>query len=233
MKEDAGWQRYWRYLSTRFHHDVDDELAFHVEMRAAELQRGGLKPEVARLEAQRRFGDRTRIRATLHRIEKNRGQRMKLSFLLDELLQDVRYGVRGLLKRPGFALMTASSLALGIAATTFVLSMIDTYLLRPLPVRNPGEMVVVGAGNRASGGLVAGLIGLPTVRDIAARTDLFQGAAATTMVVAAARLAEGGPAERGIFLAVTGNYFPLLGVSPSIGRLLTPDDDSQIGRAHV
>ena len=202
-------------------------------MRAAELQQRGLPAEAAKLEAHRRFGDRTRIRATLHRIEKNRGHRMKLSFLLDELLQDVRYGVRGLLKRPGFALMTASSLALGIAATTVVLSLIDTYLLRPLPVRNPGELVVVGAGNRASGGLVAGLIGLPTVRDIAARPDLFQGAAATTMVLAAARQAEGEPAERGIFLAVTGNYFSLLGVSPSIGRLLTADDDSRRERVIV
>ena len=233
MKEDSGWQRYWRYLSARFHRDVDDELAFHLNMRAAELQRRGLPAETAKLEAHRRFGDRTRIRATLHRIEKNRGHRMKLSFLLDELLQDVRYGVRGLLKRPGFALMTASSLALGIAATTVVLSLIDTYLLRPLPVRNPGELVVVGAGNRASGGLVAGLIGLPTVRDIAARPDLFQGAAATTMVLAAARQAEGEPAERGIFLAVTGNYFSLLGVSPSIGRLLTADDDSRRERVIV
>ena len=57
MKEDAGWQRYWRYLTTRFHRDVDDELAFHVDMRAAELQARGLSAEAAKLEAQRRFGD--------------------------------------------------------------------------------------------------------------------------------------------------------------------------------
>jgi predicted permease len=73
--------------------------------------------------------------------------------------------------------------------------------------------------------LVAGVLGLPTVRDIAVRTDLFQGTAATTMVLAAARAAEGDPAERGLFLGVTGNYFSLLGISPSLGRLLTPDDD--------
>lgn len=233
MKEDAGWQRYWRYLTTRFHRDVDDELAFHIEMRAAELQARGLTAEAARLEAQRRFGDRTRIRATLHRIEKNRGQRMRLSFLLDELFQDVRYGVRGLLKRPGFALMTASSLALGIAVTTVVLSLIDAFLLRPLPVRNSAELVVVGSANRATGSLAGGFLGLPTVRDIAARTDLFQGAAATTMVLAAARPAEGEPAERGLFLGVTGNYFSLLGVSPSIGRVLTMDDDSRRERVIV
>ncbi len=158
---------------------------------------------------------------------------MKLSFLLDELLQDVRYGVRGLLKRPGFALMTASSLALGIATTTVVLSMIDAYLLRPLPVRDPHELVVVGSSNRASGSLAGGFIGLPTVRDIAARTDLFQGAAGTTMVLAAARPAEGEPAERGLFLGVTGNYFALLGVSPASGRMLTLDDDTRRERVVV
>jgi predicted permease len=225
MREDSGWHRYWRYLSARFRSDVDDEIAFHVEMRATELQAKGLAPDAARREAQRRFGDRAGIRATLHRIERKRGQRMRLSFLFQELTQDVRFGARGLLKRPGFTLMTAASLALGIAATTVVLSVIDAYLLRPLPVRNPGELVVVGASNQAIAPMVAGVLGLPTVRDLEARTDLFQGAAATTLVLGAASPAEGDPAERGFFLAVTGNYFSLLGVSPALGRLLTPDDD--------
>jgi predicted permease len=225
MKDDAGWQRYWRSLSFRFRSDVDDEIAFHVAMRAAELETQGLDADAARREAQRRFGDRTQIRATLQRLEKKRGQRMRLSYLLQELIQDVRYGARGLLKRPGFTFMTASSLALGIAATTVVLSLIDTYLLRPLPVRDPGELVVIGGSNRASGGLVSGILSLPTVRDIAARTDLFQGTTATTMVVAATARAQDDPAERGMYLGVTGNYFSLLGVSPSLGRLLTPDDD--------
>ncbi len=225
MTEDSGWQRYWRYLSSRFRSEVDDELAFHVEMRAAELQRDGLPADRARSEAQRRFGDGAKIRATLQRIERKRGQRMRLSYLLQEMIQDVRYGARGLLKRPGFTFMTASSLALGIAATTVVLTMIDGYLLRPLPVRDPGELVVVGASNRASSGFAAGVLGLPTVRDIAARTDLFQGAAGTSMILAATGRAEDDPAERGMYLGVTGNFFSLLGVSPSLGRLLGPDDD--------
>ncbi len=233
MREDTLWQRYWRYLSAGVRRDVDDELAFHVEMRANELQGHGLPADLARREAHRRFGDRTKIRATLHRIERKRGRRMTLSFLVQELMQDVRYGIRGLFKRPGFTLMTASSLALGIASTTVVLSLIDAYLLRPLPVKNPGELVVIGATNRANGSMVAGVLGLPTVRDIAARTDLFQGAAATTMITAAVRPAENDPADRGFFLGVTGNYFSVLGVSPSIGRMLTPDDDRQRERVVV
>ena len=225
MREDSEWKRYSRYRSSRFRMDVDDEIAFHVEMRANELQAQGISADSARREALRRFGDLAKIRATMQRIERQRGQRMRISFLLQELIQDVRYGARALLRRPSFTLMTAGSLALGIAAATVVLSVIDAYLLRPLPVRDPGELVVVGSSNRASGPLVAGVLGLPTVRDIAARTDLFQGAAATTMVLAAARQTYGDQAERGLFLGVTGNYFSLLGVSPSLGRLLTPDDD--------
>ena len=111
--------------------------------------------------------------------------------------------------------------------------MIDAYLLRPLPVRNPGELVVIGSSNRASGSIASAFLGLPTVRDLAARTDLFQGAAATTIVLAAARPADGEPAERGLFLGVTGNYFSLLGVSPSLGRVMTVDDDTRRERVIV
>lgn len=227
MREDPRWQRYWRHLTGRPRREVDEEIAFHVEMRARELEARGLDPATARQEAERRFGDRARIQATLNRIEQKRGRRMGLSFLAQELTHDLRYGARSLLKRPGYALMTAGSLALGIGAATVVLSLIDSFLLRPLPVRDPGELVVIGASNRATGSLAAGVLGLPTVHDLEARTDLFQGVAATAMTVAATRTADGDPGDRSILLAVTGNYFPLLGVSPSLGRVLGPVDERE------
>ncbi len=233
MKEDTTWQRYWRYLTARFRGEVDDEIAFHIEMRARELEHQGLPPDQALGEARRRFGDQMEIRSTLQRIEEKRGRRMNLSFLLSELGQDIRYGVRGLLKRPGFTLMTASSLAMGIATTTVVLSIIDAFLLRPLAARKPSELVVIGSGTKAGGPLVAGLIGLPTVRELATRTDLFQGVSATWSIIAAARPTESDPAERGIYLAVTGNYFSMLGVSPVVGRMLTADDDDRRERVVV
>lgn len=233
MREDTAWQRYWRYLTARFRGEVDDEIAFHIEMRARELEAQGLTPDVALAEARRRFGNQTVIRSTLQRIEEQRGRRMKLSFLLTELAQDIRYGLRGLLKRPGFTLMTASSLAMGIATTTVVLSIIDAFLLRPLAARKPAELVVIGSGTKAAGSLVAGLLGLPTVHELAARNDLFQGVSATWSIIAAARPSDSDRAERGIYLAVTGNYFSMLGVSPVAGRMLTADDDERRERVVV
>ncbi len=225
MSADARWQRYWRFLTSAFRAEVDDEIAFHIAMRARELERTGLPPDEAEAEARRRFGDREEVRNTLHGIERRRGRRMRWAFIFQELGQDLRYGARALLKRPSYALMTAGSLALGIAAVTVVLSIVDALLLRPLPVRDPDELVVVAAGNNASGAMAIGTVGLPTVRDIAARTDLFQDVAAQSSLVAGVRRPGGDAAQRAIFLTVTGNYFGMLGVPAALGRTLIPDDD--------
>ncbi|MEO8450158.1 MAG: permease prefix domain 1-containing protein, partial [Gemmatimonadota bacterium] len=96
MNEDSRWQRYWRYLSARFRRDVADELSFHVEMRARQLEGEGLSTAAAHEEARRRFGDRRMVQAELERIERKRGNRMAASWYIDELAQDIRYGVRGL-----------------------------------------------------------------------------------------------------------------------------------------
>ena len=233
MRDDPLWQRYWRYLSARFRPEVDDELDFHVEMRAKELERQGFTPDQARREAVRRFGDRRRIRATLHRIEEKRGRRMTLAFRLQELWQDVRYGVRGLLKRPGFTVMTVSSLGLGIAAATVVLSLIDAFLLRPLPVRHADRLVVVGSSNRALGQMAAQLLSPPTVRDLADRTDLFEDAAGVTILAGAIRVPGAESGERAIFLAATGTYFSVLGVPAARGRMFTLADDRDRARVLV
>ncbi len=233
MTPDPAWQRYWRYLTARFRRDVDEELEFHIAMRARELEEQGLSADQARREAERRFGDRRLVQTRLERIERKRGLRMTVSFFVQELLQDVRYGVRSLLKRPGFALMTASSLALGIAATTVVLSLIDSWLLRPLPGRNGSELVVIGATSQASGSMILSQVSLPTARDVALRTDLFQDVAAVRMEVVALRRAGSDRGERQILLAATGNYFSVLGISAAVGRLFTPDDDRQQDRVMV
>jgi predicted permease len=220
VTDDPIWQRYWRYLTARFRPEVRDEVEFHLAERARELQARGLPADAARIEAERRFGDPARVRARLEQLERSRGRRMKWSFGLGELGQDVRYGLRGLLKRPSFTLLTATSLALGIAVSTVVLTLVDSWLLRPLPVEHASRLVVIGAANRATGSLAISMISLPTIRDIAARNDLFEEAAGVQLTLAAFRPARAEQGQRRLVLAVTGNYFSTLGVSAAAGRFL-------------
>lgn len=225
MTDDPRWRRYWRYLTRGFQAEVREEMDYHLEQRARDLEADGLSPEAARREALRRFGDPDRLQARLERIERSRGRRITLGFATEELVQDVRYGIRGLLQRPGFTLVTTLSLALGIAAITVVLSIVDSWLLRPLPVTHARELVVIGASNRALASMPSTLISLPTYRDIAQRTDLFQDAAAVQFAVVAARRPEAEQGQRHMLLAATGSYFTVLGVPALRGRVFTPDDD--------
>lgn len=233
MNDDPVWQRYWRYLSRRFQRDIREEVGFHLEQRAKELEAGGLPADSARREALRRFGNPKELQERLEQIEWRRGRRLTWAFRADELGQDIRYGIRGLLKRPGFTLTTTVSLALGLAAVTVALSLVNTWVLKPLPAAHAGELVVIGAANRATRTMPSNLISLPTVRDIAARHDLFRGAAAHMLTVVAARRPEASQGRRRMLVATTGNYFSVLGVSAALGRVFSPDDDLRRDRVIV
>src|SRR6185295_13246079 len=82
--------------------EVDEELAFHLEMRTRELVARGLDPAAARLEAERRLGDLGQMRTTLHALGSGRNQSMARSEYLGELGQDIVFTARQLIKNPGF-----------------------------------------------------------------------------------------------------------------------------------
>ena len=233
MNRDPGWSRYWRYLTRAFRSEVREEMDYHIEQRTRDLVSDGLSPDAARDEALRRFGNRDEVQERLERIERKRGRRITLGFAVEELAQDIRYGIRGLVKRPGFTFVTTISLALGLAAITVVLSIVDSWLLRPLPVANARELVVIGGTNRALKGVTSTLVSIPTYRDIAARGELFQDAAAVIFTVVAARRPESDQGQRRMLLAASGSYFNVLGLSAARGRLFTPDDDRQRERVVV
>ena len=205
----------------------------HIELRTAELIRRGMPPDAARLEAERRFGDRHRIQAQLEQIERKRGGRLRLSFAVEELWQDIRYGLRGLIRRPGFTVATASSLALGIAAVTVDLSIVDSWLLRPLPVPRPQELVVIGGSTKIMGSLVFPAVGMPTIHDLQGRKDLFQDVAGFRLSLGGVREAGEDRGEVRFFLFATGNYFSVLGIPPTIGRTISADDDARQERVAV
>ena len=152
-------------------------------------------------------------------MEHRRGRKLGRALSLAELAQDLKYGVRGLLRRPVFAFTCAASLAIGIATTTVAFSLVDTMLLRPLPVKNPSELVVIGGSSGP--GLRGPSTPMPAVRELAARTDLFQEVAADRLNMVGLRPPTADQAEVRLIRGVTGNWFSLLGVNAAVGRLLT------------
>jgi putative ABC transport system permease protein len=148
------------------------------------------------------------------------------------LLQDVRYGLRMLGKNPGFTLIAILTLALGIGANTAIFSLLNQVLLRRLPVRNPGELVILKSpgpkrGHVWSDGDDSEIFSYPLYKGLAKNTAVFEGVIARYPF--SASIASHGQTERGSGELVTGNYFDVLGARPSLGRVLSPADDDVQG----
>ncbi|HEV2688084.1 MAG TPA: ABC transporter permease [Bryobacteraceae bacterium] len=138
--------------------------------------------------------------------------------MLDTLWQDSRHAIRALRKDPGFAAVTALSLALGIGANTAIFSLIDAVMLKTLPVSHPEELLQV---TTAGGG--GGYFSNPVWEQIRDRQDAFSGIFAYCRW--AFNLATGGEARNVNGEYVSGQLFETLGVSAALGRTFTPKDD--------
>ena len=145
---------------------------------------------------------------------------------METLLQDLRYGMRMLLKRPGFTVIAIISLALGIGANTAIFSLVNTALLMPPPVARPDELVAV---NNSATGQMFPTISYPNYKDYRDRNEIFSGLVAYRF--APLSVSHEGTNERLWSYIVSGNYFEVLGINPAAGRLISPDDD-QLPGAH-
>ena len=148
---------------------------------------------------------------------------------METLLQDLRYAVRSLLHHPGFTVVAVLTLALGIGANTAIFSVVNGVLLAPLPYREPDRLVTVNHFYPSLNNLRAP-VSVPGFRDYSARTDLFASAAVENGM--AMNLTGSGEPERVNVTLVTGQFFPLLGVAPALGRSLQPDE-AEAGKNHV
>ncbi len=203
--------------------EVDEELQFHV---AGEIERRvarGATSDEARRVALREFGN-----VAAHREE---ARDASGSRLLEHVGQDVRYAMRTLRRSPGFAAVVVGSLALGIGAATAIFSAADALLLRTLRVRAPEQLVTVE--QRPSDGSRLSNFAFSDYERFRERTAIFAGMTATTWADGFNVVASGpggGVGERQERISiVTGNFFSMLGVAPSLGHLLTEDDDRTLG----
>jgi predicted permease len=135
-------------------------------------------------------------------------------------LTDIRLSMRRLLKSPGFTLIAVVSLALGIGANTAIFSLVNTALLRPLPVTRPGRLMSVSVTGRDDSMLA---FSYPTYLDFRDRNTVMSGLFAERM--APMSLSRGGNNQRIWGYLVTGNYFDVLGVGARLGRTFTAEED--------
>jgi predicted permease len=137
------------------------------------------------------------------------------------LMQDLRFSLRRLLKSPGFTVVAVASLALGIGANTAIFSLVNTVLLRPLPVARPDRLVSVSVLGKDDS---MHAFSYPTYKDFRDRSgDVLSGLFAERL--APMSLSRGGNNERVWGYLVSGNYFEVLGVAAARGRTFTPDED--------
>jgi predicted permease len=210
----------------QFDSELDEELRLHRELREQEQIKAGVDPEEARYAARRKFGNDLVLR------EESRD--MWGWSWLENLIQDVRYGLRMLRKNPGFTAVAVITLALGIGANTAIFTLVDAVMLRTLPVTNPQQLYRLGDNNNCcvmtgtqNGGSFV-LYSYPLYEDLRDRINEFSELVAFTPFLtdlSVRRSGASGAAEPFKGELVSGNYFRMFGVRAIAGRALTPSDD--------
>src|SRR5439155_10806623 len=145
----------------------------------------------------------------------------------DEMIQDLRYGVRMLLKNPGFTAVMILTLALGIGANAALFSVVNGVLLNPLPFPQPEQLVML---HQSKPNFENGAIPYPNFRDWQKDNQTFSAMAITRGH--GFSLTGTGDAERLSARLVSADFFSVLGVNPALGRNFAPDED-QPGAAPV
>ncbi len=149
---------------------------------------------------------------------------------METLLRDIRYGVRSLLKRPGFTAIALVALALGIGANTAIFSVVSAVLLRPLPYPEPERLMQIG---RSYGGNEVYPASEPKFIFWSENNQSFEAMAATQGFGSGVNVSGGSEPEYVEGLRVSSEFFHVLGVFPATGRIFTKEEDSQSGERVV
>ena len=198
--------------------DFNAEVEAHLALEADRLKEQSMTDEEARVAARRAFGNVTRAQERFYESGRWVGW--------DHLVQDIRFGLRLLRKNPGFTAVAVITLALGIGANSAIFSVVDSFLLRPLPVADPGQVTILDRPQKE--GFALPLFSIPDYRDLRDQTTkVFSGM--FSYLTRFDGLSVNGKAERIRTYYISGNFFSTLGMQPATGRFILPSEGETPG----
>ena len=200
----------------RIFEDLSEEIQQHLEEKTEALVAAGLTRSEATQEARRRFGNVSRI--------EERGRLAWMWPRLEQTITDIRFALRRLQRSPGFALTAVVTLALGIGANVFVLSLLNSLILKP--GAEFASQGIVQISHKDTGGDFSSYRDFEDIRD---QDPSFRGVMAYRNLRAGLRI--GASPIRSWGYAVSGNYFDVLGVTPVLGHMFHGSDDRGRGSA--
>lgn len=240
------WMEHWLYklplrlrsLFRRTHVEAElsEEFQYHLERLIEVLTAQGMSSEDARYASLRAMSG---LEQQKEKCRETRG-----ISVIEDLLADVRYALRSFRKTPSLAAVIVASLALGIGANTAIFSVIDAVSLKLLPVRDPQQLVLLnwyatkwpepfvedveGSGGQDAGGIMSSFsFSSYAYAELKKQNDVFDDTFAFAANDEDVNIELNGRADSAHLQAVSGDFFNGLGVSPSLGRAILPDDDSE------
>ena len=222
---EPRWSLIRRILRPNEGKEVNDEIAFHIQMRTAELIEQGVDPSRARQMAEQRFGPVPPIQSALVSSVRRRRKREDRAETFMSMTQDVRFAIRSLRRAPGFAISAIATLALGVGATLAVFTVVNGVLLRPLPYDDPARIQMIWITNTTPDGTTAELpLSSGFYVDIERQARGFESMAAFRSWSYSLTGAGDAEAESLDGARVSPALFTVLGVRPALGQPFTAAD---------
>ncbi len=212
----------WRRLLSllrrgRHEREMEEEMRFHLEMQIEQNLASGMAAEEAHYAARRQFGNQSWLKEVSREMWRLNS--------IETLMQDLRFGARMLLKKPGFTLVVVITLALGIGANSAIFSVVNAVLIKPLPYREPDRLVQLWETNPLKNWTQA-TVAPANLFDWQKQNQVFEEIAAYMEGVGLQIESDGEP-ERIKALYVAGNIFSTLGANAMIGRTLREEETWQ------
>lgn len=198
--------------------DLNQDIREHIEIEVSDNIARGMSPEVARLAALRKFGNVARIQEDAREV---------WSFVwLEQLLQDIRYGLRMMCKSPGVTAVVVVALALGVAANVAIFSIVNGFLLRPLPVPAPERITILAIQEKDAPAGSSGF-SYPGFLDFRSQSEAFSDVFG--LVLSSVQVTDDSRTDQSFANYVADNFFSSLGLAPAQGRLILPRDGETPG----